>query len=69
MYLVKNVEEFRNQGGISYNPEFSHQMFDSEVIVGYSNPKIDIYYNAYTLQSHYTFTYDSSVDHIDCILI
>lgn len=66
--LVKSVEEFHNQGGISYNPEFSHQMFDSEVIVGYSNPKIDIYYNAYTLQSHYTFTYDSCVDHIDCII-
>lgn len=42
-------------------------MFENEVIVGYSNPQIEIFYNGSNLKCYYTFTYDNEVDHVDCI--
>ncbi|XP_065838985.1 histone acetyltransferase type B catalytic subunit-like isoform X1 [Oscarella lobularis] len=47
---------------IAFHPDMSHQLFgESEMIFGYSEPRIDIYFGAATLNTYLNFSYKAKV--------
>eukprot|EP00761_Pharyngomonas_kirbyi_P011332 gb/GECH01011357.1/.p1 GENE.gb/GECH01011357.1/~~gb/GECH01011357.1/.p1 ORF type:complete len:402 (+),score=103.67 gb/GECH01011357.1/:1-1206(+) len=58
MKLIRNHEEFEHDYFV-FHPEYTHQSIDNEEEVhGYINPRLNLYFNAATLDTFINFTYD-----------
>jgi histone acetyltransferase 1 len=61
MKFVKNEEDFFNND-LVFHPTFTHQIFDNEMIFGYKNLKIKLYYISDWLDVHINISFDEKVD-------
>lgn len=61
MKMIKREEDFENEDNF-FNVEYTHQIFgEDEIIVGYKNPSMKIYYVASTLSTCIEFVYSSRI--------
>ena len=60
--LIKSIEDLDNNA-IAFNPEFTHQLFgDTEMIFGYKDLRIKMYYTASKLRLYFSIEFKDKVD-------
>jgi len=55
---MKGTDTNNGQPAMSFHPELTHQIFDDERILGFKNPRVDMYYASDSLYSYMSFEYD-----------
>eukprot|EP00118_Oscarella_pearsei_P019170 m.202116 g.202116 ORF g.202116 m.202116 type:complete len:406 (+) comp39604_c0_seq41:38-1255(+) len=66
--LVKTEADVLNDAK-AFHPDMTHQIFgDSEMIFGYTQPRIDIYFGAATLNTYLNFSYTTKLASTDAFL-
>ncbi|MES1919839.1 histone acetyltransferase 1 [Bonamia ostreae] len=59
--LIRTPSDFDNDD-IVFHPKFTHQLFDKEIIKGFKNLRVNIYFSQASLATFFQITYEDKLD-------
>eukprot|EP01117_Protostelium_nocturnum_P009451 TRINITY_DN3372_c0_g1_i1.p1 TRINITY_DN3372_c0_g1~~TRINITY_DN3372_c0_g1_i1.p1 ORF type:complete len:425 (+),score=162.04 TRINITY_DN3372_c0_g1_i1:366-1640(+) len=69
--LVSSAEDFNNQS-LAFHPDYTHQVFEGEVIKGHKDPKVNVYFTSSSMKPFFSFSsaekqHDLATDARQCL--